>query len=296
MTQTIEPVGPAGADAPPATTAEPITERPDGAPDRADATSAGGGGRGADGGSNEGGDGGGRPRRGPQRGSADLRLRRRLMLWGIPGAVLLLLVAAKLVSMSIVGAETVRLYEAKDYEGALNSASQQHVLNVIETWKAPYDTGTSYLQLGVNDRARDDLTAALGLATGADRCPVRANLAIAHERLGDALHEAGDEDGARGEWQQGLELLQQQEQECPSSTSNQSMQSTQQRLEQKLSPPQPKPDDGKDGGQQGQPPVSDGTKQDLEDKLGQNNQATQDATSDERNQNGGGSGYYDRPW
>lgn len=145
-----------------------------------------------------------------ERERAALRRRRRAMVWGLPFSLVALLVAAKLISMVLVGQATVAKYEDADYEGALNSAQQQKILNVIEQWKAPYSTGTTYLQLGLNDEARAELESALPLAGGIDQCPVRSNLAIAIERQGDAMLDAGDSEGARDHWTQALAVLEQQ--------------------------------------------------------------------------------------
>lgn len=137
------------------------------------------------------------------------RLRKRFMLWAIFPAVLALLLAAKLISMSLIGNATVASYAEGDYERALNSAQQQKIVNIFERWKAPYNTGTSYLQLGFHDEARAELESALPLADAAAQCYIRANLAIAIERQGDAKLEAGDRAAAEEFWRQALAVLEQ---------------------------------------------------------------------------------------
>lgn len=229
----------------------------------------------------------------PERARADrerraLRRRRRAMLWGIPFSVIALLVAAKLITMVLVGQATVTKYGDADYEGALNSAQQQKILNVIEQWKAPYSTGTSYLQLGLNDEARAELESALALSTGIDQCPVRANLAIAIERQGDALLEAGDRGAARELWTQALAVLQQQPPACAESTSKPAMDESQLRIQTKLDPP---PSDSSQEPEQQPPPEQEDQ---IDEQLEDNQQDRQDLL-DEDDGSGGGGGV-DKPW
>ena len=221
------------------------------------------------------------------------RLRVRLMLFAIPVAILALLLAAKLFTMVFVGQQTVQSYAAGDYEGSLNSAEQQKILNLVEQWKAPYNTGTSYLQLGLNDKARVELESALPLTSGADQCPVRSNLAIAIERLGDAAVAASDVEGGRALYNEALAVLAQAPAECPDSTSAKPMEETRVRLEQKLNPPQ----SGGSGEDDQQPPPEAGEDaiDQLEQNLDDNLQDRQD-TIDEKHGQDQNDGYTDTPW
>ncbi|KAB1657303.1 hypothetical protein F8O01_08655 [Pseudoclavibacter chungangensis] len=222
-----------------------------------------------------------------ERERAALRRRRRAMVWGLPFSLVALLVAAKLISMVLVGQATVAKYEDADYEGALNSAQQQKILNVIEQWKAPYSTGTTYLQLGLNDEARAELESALPLAGGIDQCPVRSNLAIAIERQGDAMLDAGDSEGARDHWTQALAVLEQQPAECTESTSKAAMDESEQRIRAKLDPPPP---DAAQEPEETPPPEQE---DELEDQLEENQQDRQDLIDENSGSGGGGT---DKPW
>ncbi|GGA58805.1 hypothetical protein GCM10011490_05960 [Pseudoclavibacter endophyticus] len=228
------------------------------------------------------------------------RRRKRLMLLGIPVAILALLVAAKFLSMTVIANRTVSAYEVADYESALNSAQQQKFLNVVEQWKAPYNTGTVYLQLGLNQEARTELEAALPLASGADECPIRSNLAIAIERIGDQHDADGDGDAAREAWQQALAVLSQAPAECPDSTSSVPMSETQQRLEAKLDPPQSS-DDAEEPQDPSEDPSDTGDAdqdaiEDIGEQLDENQDDRQDAIDEENDQGGGGGGGTDKPW
>lgn len=244
-----------------------------------------------------------------QQQDADRRRRRRrrlLLLAGIPFALLALAVAAVFIGRHLIGAETVRSYEAASYEQSLNSSQRQKILNLYEQWKAPYDTGTSYLQLGLNPEARAELEDALALAAGAQQCPVRANLAIAVERLGDQAQAAGDEAGAQQLYREALQVIEERPAECEGSSSSDPMAQTQQRVTEKLEQSQSEaqggqqPDDGEPG------PTDDGTgggsEQDdgatgleqIEEQLGESQQDRQDMLDEDHGQgSGGGTG---RPW
>ncbi|CAG7845338.1 hypothetical protein USB125703_01600 [Pseudoclavibacter triregionum] len=228
------------------------------------------------------------------------RLRRRLMLWALPFAIIAVLVAAKLLTMTFLGAQAVRQDEAGDYEGALNTSQLLKTVNVIEPWKAPYDVGTSYLRLGLNDEARAELEAALPLASPEDQCPIRANLAIAIERQGDALLEAGDEAGARELWTQAKAILEEADPSCPSSNSGQSMGESHERIRQKLDPQGSSGGDGQDGQGQGQSQEQQQAQQQqeqqeqtLEQQMQENQQQRQDELEQEQSSGSSGS---DRPW
>lgn len=223
------------------------------------------------------------------------RQRKRLMLWAIPFALVALLLAIKFLSMSIIASNTVSAYREGDYERALNSAQQQKIVNIVERWKAPYNTGTSYLQLGFNDEARAELESALPLANPIEQCVIRANLAIAIERQGDALLQAGDRDGAVALWREALAVLEQADPACGQSASKESQEESYQRIRSKIEPPSsseegPNPDPGTSDGQDEQ------TQQDLqqlEEQVQENQNDRQDQMEEET---GGGQDGTDRPW
>lgn len=224
------------------------------------------------------------------------RRRKRLMLIGIPFALVALLIAAKFLSMTLIANRTVSSYAAVDYETSLNSAQQQKFLNVVEQWKAPYNTGTVYLQLGLNPEARAELEAALPLASGADECPVRANLAITIERIGDQAAANGDGEAARIAYEEGVAVLAQAPADCPETTSATPMADTQQRLEAKLDPPQGSevqdpPADPSETGDADQEAIGE-----LGDQLDNNQDDRQEGIDEDNSQGGGGGSFTDTPW
>lgn len=237
------------------------------------------------------------------------RRRRRLMLWGLAPALLMLLFAAKLLSMTLIGGQAVAQYEDGDYEGSMNTSELLKTANIIESWKAHYDVGTNALQLGLLDPARAELETALSLAAPGEQCPIRNNLAIAIERQGDAVLEAGDEAGARALWEEALAIVEGSDPSCGQTTSAEAIVETHERIWRKLNP-----DSGESGGDQGEQGQDQEQSQDqqqgqqdqqdqqqgqtpeeqLQEQMQQNEQQRQEELGQEQ-QGSGGSGT-DRPW
>lgn len=254
--------------------------------------------------------------------AADRRVRRarrkRLLLWSTPVALILALIAGKLLSMIFIANQAVSQYEARSFEESLNTSELLTYGNVVEPWKAHYDVGTNYLQLGVLPEARMELEQALQLAAPSEACPIRANLAITIERLGDLAATNGDEAAAQGYYEEAKRVLQERDPSCQQSSSEPSSQETQQRLDEKTntssSPdpnssasPTPSPGATSPAGETPTPsPSSGGTPQtpgssgepqspeeQLDEQLGENQQQRQEQLDEENN---GGSGGVDKPW
>lgn len=243
--------------------------------------------------------------------------RRRLVLWGTPFAVILALIALKLLSMIFIANQAVGQYEAGHYEESLNTSELLTTGNVVEPWKAHYNVGTNYLQLGVLTEARLELEQALRLAAPTEACPVRANLAIAVERLGDNAQAEGDDASARDLYEQAQVILAERDPSCWQSTSHEVAEETQRRLDEKSpdatsvpvptgSPtPIPSPDasgtpmptEGSDPTASTEPPVvneeAETPEQQLEEQLGENQQQREEQLDEENNSSSGGA---EKPW
>ena len=116
------------------------------------------------------------------------RLRRRLLLWSAPVALVVLLVAVKLLSLPIAAALTQQAYGAREFERAASATGPLGVVNVVEPWVHHFDRGTAYAQIGVLDVARQEFVTALDLAPDDDTvsCVIRTDLVLTIEAQGDA--------------------------------------------------------------------------------------------------------------
>ncbi|WP_258061945.1 hypothetical protein [Arthrobacter sp. ZGTC412] len=116
------------------------------------------------------------------------RLRkRRLLLWSALPVMLVLCVAAKLLSLGPIAEHAARAFAAND-AAAVGIASEGLQLgNILERHKAPFAAGDALVLSGDTAAARSKFEEALDLApaNSADACIIRLNLVLAIERLGD---------------------------------------------------------------------------------------------------------------
>ncbi|GAA3407066.1 hypothetical protein [Pseudarthrobacter polychromogenes] len=125
--------------------------------------------------------------------------RRRLLAWSAIPVILMLCVAAKLLSLGLLGARAAGAYEANDAASVRSAAEALHVVNLIEPHKAPLAAGDADVLAGDFAAARLRFEEALGLVPprqsgSAEACVIRVNLVLAIERLGD--EKLGAEDPA----------------------------------------------------------------------------------------------------
>jgi hypothetical protein len=121
------------------------------------------------------------------------RRRRQLALWSAPPALLALAVAAKLLSVGVLGASAGQSFDAGEQEGAANAASRLLVANLLEPHKGLFASGDAHVLAGDFVSARKDFESALAAGAGVDECKVRVNLVLSIEKLGDG---AGEPDAA----------------------------------------------------------------------------------------------------
>lgn len=139
--------------------------------------------------------------------AARKRRRRRLVLWSLPVVLIAALFSAKTLSAAMAADQAAGHYASKDYEAAANAARAQLFLNIFEQWKAHFNLGDAYVGLGVLDDAQKEFETALELASGADECTVRVNLALLFELRGDNAADAGAVDEARTEYDAALAVI-----------------------------------------------------------------------------------------
>lgn len=124
------------------------------------------------------------------------KLRRRLLLGSAPVVAAALILAAKLASVAVVGDSAVTDYANRDTAALSDDVAILRQFNVIEPDRTSYAGGSlAVLQHRLGDADRE-----FGRAlaqTPADRsCPVRVNLELIRETLGDQAAAAGDRDAA----------------------------------------------------------------------------------------------------
>jgi hypothetical protein len=125
--------------------------------------------------------------------NARRRRRRRLALWSAPPALLALAVAAKLLSVGVLGASAGQSFDAGEQEGVASAASWLQVANILEPHKGLFASGDAHVLAGDFASARKDFESALEAGAGVDECRVRVNLVLSIEKMGDG---AGEPDAA----------------------------------------------------------------------------------------------------
>jgi hypothetical protein len=121
-----------------------------------------------------------------------LQRRRRLLWWSLLPVVLVLCLAAKMLSVGVLGGNAGGAFDAGDSRAVAEAAAGLRFANFTEPHKAPFAEGDGLFLAGDYAGARRSFEEALDLAGQADQCAVRVNLALSIERLGDAKASAGD--------------------------------------------------------------------------------------------------------
>ena len=124
--------------------------------------------------------------------------RRRLLLWSAVPVLLVLLLAAKLLSLGVLADRAASGFAAGNASAVDAAARGMGVANVVEPHKAPFAAGDAAVLAGDYGTARHLFDQALGMvpAGSGDECLVRVNLVLVIERLGDLRLQAGDPSSA----------------------------------------------------------------------------------------------------
>nr|WP_217509209.1 hypothetical protein [Pseudarthrobacter sp. C4D7] len=117
-----------------------------------------------------------------------------MLLWSALPVLLLLCVATKLLSLGILADRAATGFAAGDADAVHAAADGLGLANVVERHKAPFAAGDAAALAGDDGAARALFEESLGLvpAGSTDECPVRVNLVLVIERLGDQRVQAGD--------------------------------------------------------------------------------------------------------
>jgi hypothetical protein len=136
-----------------------------------------------------------------------LTLRRRLLVFSAPVALVALLAAVKMISVVVVGNSAASDYRDGDAEALGRDTSTLHALNVIEPAKAPFADGTLAVLRGRLDEADAHFSKALTLTDAGQTCPVLINLELVRERQGDIDGWEGRRDQARDRYRSALAIV-----------------------------------------------------------------------------------------
>lgn len=135
------------------------------------------------------------------------RRRRILFLIGLLPLGLALLLVLKVATMLYLNSTGRDDYAGNRLAAAAGAFETTLLGNVLESWVAPYDLGTTHYRQGDFDQARERLEEALALAPPPEQCRVRINLALADEALGDAALADGEVATARSRWRLARDVL-----------------------------------------------------------------------------------------
>ncbi|MEE6179481.1 hypothetical protein [Mycobacterium sp. 050134] len=142
-------------------------------------------------------------RRGPSR----LRLRRRLVVYSLPPALVLLIGVGKIVSTMLTGNAAVSDFAQHDIDALRSDVSTLSGLNIIEPGKVSFVAGDLEVLEGNLDTAERQFGAALDRSGGADACAVRVNLELVRETQGDIAAANGDKSRAEERYNSALQVI-----------------------------------------------------------------------------------------
>ena len=131
-------------------------------------------------------------RSGPPR----LRRRRRLLVFSAPVAVLMVVAILKLCSVVIAGGSAATDYVKRDAGALRGDVAMLNPLNVVEPAKAHFAAGGLAVLDGRLEDADDQFGQALAHTEFEASCPVRVNLELVRETLGDKAAGAGNVEAA----------------------------------------------------------------------------------------------------
>jgi hypothetical protein len=134
-------------------------------------------------------------------------VRRRLLLWSAPFVLAVVVVVMKLWSVVIAGGAVASDFEARDAAALRRDVDVLDVVNVIEPAKASFAAGA----LAVLDDHLGDadahFTTALAETDPGRSCPVRVNLELVGETLGDRALTASDSETAVSRYRDALKVV-----------------------------------------------------------------------------------------
>jgi tetratricopeptide (TPR) repeat protein len=224
------------------------------------------------------------------------RLRLVYLLGSLPVVLALLVLAALLIRPSVVTEDALGEFDAGRYESSAERSTTLLENNVLEPWLPWFNRGDARAAQEQYTDAIDDFERALALAPAERQCDVRVNLALSWERLGDIYVTGGFPQGAVLLYQQAAAVIAAGTDCEPPEPSGVQLEAAGARVQEKIEEAERQRDaqdaqDGEEGPQ---------TREEQLEKLeelgqrGAEDKAEGDAV--ERGEDGGSSGYSDKPW
>lgn len=131
-------------------------------------------------------------RSGPSR----LRLRRRLYLFSAPVLIVLLAAAAKMISVVIAGDSAISDFDRHDIDALRDDISILEFVDVIDPAKTSFAAGDLMVLEGRLADAEARFQESLSRTDAEASCPVRVNLELVQETLGDIATRGNDKQAA----------------------------------------------------------------------------------------------------
>lgn len=114
-----------------------------------------------------------------------MTLRRKLLVFSAPVAMLVAIAVVKLVSVGVAGQSVVSNFADRDPGAMAADVAVLRVLNVVEPARAYYADGARAVLENRLEDADRQFSEALARTDHEQSCPVRVNLALVRETLGD---------------------------------------------------------------------------------------------------------------
>lgn len=119
-------------------------------------------------------------------------VRRRLLVYSAPVALVLVIAIVKLLSVVLIGSSTAASFTDRDIEALRSEVGRLQVLNVVEPGKASFAAGALAVLEGRLVDADQNFSVAVARLNGAQSCSARINLELVRESLGDRAAAASD--------------------------------------------------------------------------------------------------------
>ncbi|AQA01090.1 hypothetical protein BVC93_00175 [Mycobacterium sp. MS1601] len=131
--------------------------------------------------------------------------RKRLYLYSVPVCVVVLLLSLKMISVVVLGDSARSNFGSHDIDALDSDVSWLQMVDIIEPGTTAYAAGAADALAGRLPDAERHFAEALRRA---DSCPVRVNLVLVRETLGDLGFRDGNRDGAIRGYREALAVAQ----------------------------------------------------------------------------------------